>query len=236
LFNGFFLCAMNCRIVLIESHSHLRNGLFLLLSAMPKIECLATFPNAASALAALPELQPDVVLTALDLPDAPDVADFLHHLSSQAAPVLILTTTESDELLAHCLESGAMGCIPKGASPEGLQRMILNLGSDYTEISAHTAQLLLQNFTRLLPKRGDAFAVLHDAEMRLLDLFARGYTTTDIAEHLMITQQDVNARTFALLRRVQEIHRGLPHVPFLTPNFSPNISIRTPVLYREKAA
>lgn len=200
---------MKCRIVLVESRLPLRNGLLLLLNAMPSVECLATFPNAASALAALPQVQPDVVITALDLPDivgSSDATAYLRRLSPEGAPILILTNAESDELLTRCIESGAMGYVPKGAPPSLLQEIILNLASARADISAPSAHLLLDRLAHLPRKYAATFSVVHQADIRLLDLFAHGYTNKDIAEQLTLAPNDLQTRTFRLLRHIQKLY------------------------------
>ncbi|TAE29571.1 MAG: DNA-binding response regulator [Candidatus Kapaibacterium sp.] len=231
-----FLCAMQYRIVLIESRVELRNGLFLLFNAMPQIDCLAMFPNAASALAALPDVQPDVVLTALDLPDVPDAAAYIRQLSCKAPPILLLKNTESDELLAESIESGAMGYLPKSSSLLVLQEMILNLASARVEISAPNAHVLLHHLLHFSGKQRESIANLLDADLYLLQLFAHGYTTNDIAEQCAYTSNDVKAHTFLLLRRIQALHRELPRRLQNERYSESNISRASPMLYREKAA
>ncbi len=227
---------MKCRIVLIESRLQTRNGLFLLLNTMPHIECLATFPNAASALAALPNVQPDVVLTALDLPDVPDATEYIRQLSSESASILLLANSEPDELLAECIESGAMGCVYKGASPLTLQEMMLNLASARAEISAPIARLLLHNLLHLPRKRGEIFAITHDADLHCVRLFAYGYTDTDLAEQLALTPNDVKSRIFRLLQHIHALQRDFREKFQEESKRESILPIISSPLYRERAA
>jgi DNA-binding NarL/FixJ family response regulator len=203
---------MNIRIVLIESNQHIRNGLVLLLNGMsqsgalesklPHISCLATFPNAASALASLPLLQADVILTALDLPDVPDYAEYLRQLSSHSSPVLLLSTIENDDLLAHALQCGAMGCLPKSAAPALLAQTIQNLFHNTTEIPAQTAQILLREIQRI---PSDTAPRIPSSKLLILSAMAQGHSAEETARILNISPTSVRATIFELLRLIQQI-------------------------------
>jgi DNA-binding NarL/FixJ family response regulator len=200
---------MNIRVVLIESNKHIRNGLLLLLDGMPHISCLATFPSADSALAALPVLQPDVILTALDLPDAVNYADYLRRLSLYASPILLLSTIEHEEVLAHALQCGATGCLPKTVAPGVLANMIHHLAHNTTEISTQTAQILL----RKLQQFPDKLPSIPTSELIVLKLLADGYSVHEAAEKLRISAESVRTRLFALLHFMR--HLSLVMLPIV---------------------
>jgi DNA-binding NarL/FixJ family response regulator len=83
--------------------------------------------NAVEALSSYRDLQPDVTLVDIDLgaESGFDVAEELHRVSSPAAPVILISTHDEQDLAEMIATSSALGFLPKFAlSPDAIRDLV----------------------------------------------------------------------------------------------------------------
>ena len=118
---------MTRRLLIVDDDTTFRRLLRLLLEDDPDFEVVGEAPEAAGALAAARELQPDVVLLDVNLPDA-----IGFDLVPQLDAAVVLTSSRDDDgyaLLAH--EAGAAGFISKhDLSAGAISRLLVDPPSD----------------------------------------------------------------------------------------------------------
>ena len=104
------------RIVLVEDHIILRDGLKALIEMEPDFTVVGEFDAVDECLAAIDELQPDLVLTDLELPQRSGIELLAHvrHLVPKARK-LVLTAHNSEEYVRAALNAGADGYVLKDA-------------------------------------------------------------------------------------------------------------------------
>jgi len=90
------------RVVLVQEHEVLREGLEILLGRQSEFAVIASFDNVAEALLAIPKLQPDLVVTDWQLAGVP-ATDFLSELRrlAPACKKLVLSAQESEGACAR---------------------------------------------------------------------------------------------------------------------------------------
>ena len=104
------------RLVVVDSHDVARIGLIAILSAVPELSIVGEARDAAGARAIAHDLQPDLVLLDMVLPDAGalDVARQIR-AASPATRVVMMSSSDLPERVVEAFEAGASGYILKSA-------------------------------------------------------------------------------------------------------------------------
>jgi DNA-binding NarL/FixJ family response regulator len=102
------------RIVLVEDHVILREGLKALLEMDPDVRVVGEAANVSDGLAAIESLEPSVVITDIGLPDRSGI-DLIEALRARkcSSPILVLTVLHSEEKLRAAMHAGASGFVLK---------------------------------------------------------------------------------------------------------------------------
>lgn len=121
------------RVVLVEDHPLLREGLAALLREDPDIAIVGMAANGQEALDTIPVLNPDLVLMDINMP----VMDGLEATRRllQAMPdirVLILSANDTPTSIAPAMQAGAKGYVHKAVSADVLLRAIKMVHSGFT--------------------------------------------------------------------------------------------------------
>ena len=103
------------RVLIADDHPVLRDGLRLLLGAEPGIEVVGEAGNGGEAIVAAAELQPDVVVMDLHMPDVTGIEATRRIVdTSPHIGVLVLTMFDDDESVFAAMRAGARGYLLKG--------------------------------------------------------------------------------------------------------------------------
>lgn len=182
------------RLLMVEDHEIVRAGLRMLLQTQPDIEIVAEASNGREAVARARELQPDVVLMDISLPDM-DGFQATQHIK-RALPqtaVLALTMHESDEYFFRMLQAGASGYVPKKAAPTDLVSAIRTVREGGVFLYPSLAKSLVQDYLGRARPADEHAALdgLTEREQTVLTLIADGLTNQEIAEQLSISVKTV---------------------------------------------
>jgi DNA-binding NarL/FixJ family response regulator len=197
------------RVVLVDDHAMVREGLRLLLRTAPDIAVVGEAEDGRTALAVAQRVVPDIVVLDLDMPGT-DGRLALRELA-RALPsvrVLILTVHAEREALVPLLEVGARGYLTKEAASRDLVEAIRVVAAGEVYVRPAAARLLA---AAVVPQRAsetaqERFQTLSDREQTILRLVAQGYSGAEVARQLGISSKTVDAYK----RRVQE-KLGLEH-------------------------
>jgi len=139
------------RVVVVDDHTLMRQGLVGLLDDEPDIEVVGQAGDVSSARKAIEAMGPDVILMDLGLPDGSGL-DLTDELAS-ANPdlrILVVTMHERDDYLFQALRAGASGYVLKGADVHQLLTAVRTVarGETYVDQSL-TGRLVADYLTRL---------------------------------------------------------------------------------------
>lgn len=173
------------RLVLIEDHQALREGLELLLSR-EGCDVVGTAGDAAAGQALIEAEHPDVAL--IDIRLGEDDGIDLTRLLLDGDPerrIVLYTGSADEELLFSGLDSGARGYALKDGSPRELVEALelVAQGGSYVDPRLRPA-LLSRRSTERLPS-------LSNREREILDLLAQGMTGEQVAEHLVLSAETI---------------------------------------------
>jgi two-component system response regulator NreC len=206
----------NIRIVLVDDHAMVREGLRLLLRNAHDISVVGEAEKGADVLALAERFLPDIVILDLDMPGGGGI-EALRELVRVVPQVrvLILTMFGERERLLPLLEAGARGYLTKDAAGRDLVEAIRVVAAGEIYVRPTVARLLA---AAVAPERANEtangrFRTLSDREQTILRMVAEGYSGAEIARHLKISSKTVDAYK----RRVQEkldLHHRTDYVRF----------------------
>ncbi|MFB4299563.1 response regulator [Actinomadura sp. NTSP31] len=182
------------RVMIVDDHPIVREGLRGMLAAEPGLEVAAEAASGDEAVALAPRVRPDVILMDLRMPGG-DGVSAIERLGP-AHRVLVLTTFEDDADIVRAVRAGAAGYLLKDASRTDLAAAIRAVAAGRTVLSPSVSARL--SAVRAAP----APAVLSARESEVLALVARGLTNAEIGARLFIGQATVKThllRVFAKL-------------------------------------
>ena len=188
------------RVVLVDDHLLLAESLSATLTAAGGIEVVAVAGSCAEGLEAVRRHQPDVCLLDQRLPDGLGT-ELLPRLRevSPATRTLLVTGSESDEVLHQALIAGSVGFVFKGQRAAVLWDAVRRAAAGETILST-------QDMRRLLPRTASAGrrigADLTPRERDVLRLLVEGRSTTDISAELFVSHATARNHIQALISKL----------------------------------
>ena len=194
------------RVLLADDHALVRAGIRALLSTIEGVEVIAEAGNGREALQLIRELQPDIVLLDITLPDLSGLEVLKE--SKKDFPdlrVIILTVHEAGEYAMEALRAGAAGYLPKSAAANELQVAIKIVSRGETYVSGEVSRKTLLEFSKGATEHTHFLARLTPRQREILTLIAEGHSTKDIARRLNISVKTVESHRAQLMERL-DIH------------------------------
>jgi DNA-binding NarL/FixJ family response regulator len=194
------------RIILMQEHEVLRDGLEILLGKHSEFSIIASFDNIPEALDSIPRLQPDVVLTDWEL-GGQTVAKFLADTRRLVPPCksLVLSALESPDCVRAALNAGADGFIVLFADLSELISAIRAVAGGRQFICNSTAtRILTAQFSGNRPVLAPAIAqAITGREREVLTRIALGNSNKAIARELGVSPKTVEKHRSNLMRKLQ---------------------------------
>ncbi len=192
------------RVLLIDDHALFRMGLEGLLDRRG-IQVIAATGDGRQGLRLAHEIEPDVVLLDMRMPDLTGL-EVLHHLreSGFKKPVVILTTSNEERDLVECLRSGAQGYLLKDMEPDALVNALREIVAGKTVVAQDLTGVLAKVVQGVSPiaQESSPFGELTPREREILCLLAEGQSNKVIARNLGISDGTVKLHVKAILRKL----------------------------------
>ncbi len=207
---GISMGSETIRIVLVDDHAMVREGLRLLLRTAPAIAVVGEAADGAAAVDLAQRVTPDIVVLDLDMPGGDGLAA-VRELGRTMPSVraLILTVHPEHERLLPLLEAGARGYLTKEAASRDLLEAIRVVAAGEVYVRPAAARLLA---AALIPKAAaetarDRFETLSEREQTILTLVAQGYSGAEIARQLEISSKTVDTYKHRIQQKLGLDHR-----------------------------
>lgn len=186
------------RVLVVDDHPVVRDGLVQLLTAADDVEVVGAAVNGAEAIELAGADTPDVVLMDLSMPVMDGCEATRRILAADpAARVLILTSFTDQDGILDALDAGAVGYILKDAEPAELLGAIRAVARGESPLDPKVAAALLRSRT---VRRQDA--ELTGREREVLALVGAGLANKQIARRLGISEKTVKAHLTSVFHRI----------------------------------
>ncbi|MCT9929087.1 response regulator transcription factor [Planotetraspora sp. A-T 1434] len=174
------------RLLIVDDHPVVREGLRGMLESDPGIEIVGEAGSGDEAVIRAGESRPDVILMDLRMPGGDGVSATTRILANHPeSRVIVLTTYETDQDIVRAVEAGAAGYLLKDTSRSNLLMAIASAVRGETVLSPSVATKLV---TRMRAPMPDS---LSRRETEVLSLVARGLTNAEIGKALFISETTV---------------------------------------------
>ena len=200
------------RIVIVDDHQIVRDGLRFLISGEPDMTIVAEAENGQDLLDKLAIEQPDVILLDIRMPvlNGIQATEKIHQLYPDVK-IIILSMHDEEEYITKALQAGAQGYLLKKTGKEELIRAIRTVmdGTNYfsNDVSAKMLNRLMNRkspnktfmnssktpITKEIP--------LTTREIEIIRLIVQEYTNAEIAERLTISPRTVDTHRRNLLQK-----------------------------------
>ncbi len=192
------------RIVVVDDHPVVREGLVASLEDDPEFQVVGAAGSAEEALPLVSAQRPDIILLDLELPGVNGLAAIpILAAAHPSSRILILTAYDTDERVLGAIRAGAKGYLLKGASLDEIARAIraVHAGESYLEPRIATKVL-----AELSPRKRPA--ALSHREREVLRLVAGGHSNKQIAHALGITERTVKFHVTSILNKLGAENRA----------------------------
>jgi len=197
------------RVLVVEDHAIVRQGIRLLLDGQPDMEVVGEAEDGGKALQLVERQQPSVVLMDLAMPGVNGL-EATREIKRRwpNVQVIALTVHDSDEYFFQMITAGAAGYVLKGADPTELLGAIRT--AQHGDVFLHpplTTKLVRDYLRRVrLGEASDSYDTLSERERQVLRLIGEGHTSQEIADMLNITVSTVQTHRAHIMEKLN-LHR-----------------------------
>jgi DNA-binding NarL/FixJ family response regulator len=190
------------KVFLLDDHEIVRRGVRDMLEAEPDITVVGEAGTAASALARIPALRPDVAVLDVRLPDG-DGVSVCREIRSRMPEVgcLMLTSFGDDEALFDAIMAGAAGYVLKQIRGTDLVGAVRTVAAGESMLDPEAASKVLARMRDQATKT-DPLAELTPQERKILELIGEGLTNRQIGERMYLAEKTVKNYVSALFAKL----------------------------------
>jgi NarL family two-component system response regulator LiaR len=189
---------MAIRILIVDDHSVVRQGLRMFLSLDPDLQVVAEASNGVEALDLVEKLVPDVVLMDLMMPVMDGITAIqLIRARWKDVEVVALTSVLEDASVVGAVRAGAIGYLLKDTQAEELCRAIKAAAAGQVQLSPQAAARLMREVR--MPETPEK---LTERETDVLRLLAVGKSNKEIAGGLYVSETTVKTHVSSILAKL----------------------------------
>jgi DNA-binding NarL/FixJ family response regulator len=195
------------RVLIVDDQALVRGGFRLILEAQKDMEVVGEAEDGRVALALALELEPDVVLMDIRMPELDGLEATRRLVADDGSPrVLMLTTFGEDEYVYEAMKAGASGFLLKDVRPEQLAEAVRVVAAGDSLLAPAITQRLIAEFVRRPPPGSGEpteLSELTERELEVLKLIARGLSNGEIASALFVSEATVKTHVTHVLTKLK---------------------------------
>jgi DNA-binding NarL/FixJ family response regulator len=180
---------MSVKILLADDHQIMRDGLRSLIEKQPGMEVVAEAENGRTAIKLTRKVKPDVIVMDINMPDLNGI-DATRQIVGEfpGTKVVAFSMHADQQFVAGALKAGVSGYLQKDSAFEELARAIRTVVANQTYLSSKIAGGVVKDYVdKLAVEEAMSPAALTAREREVVQLYAEGRTTRQIAERLNIS-------------------------------------------------
>ena len=195
--------AKETRVLIVDDHEVVREGLRALLRRRADIAVVGEADTVASAIEEAKRTEPDVVIMDVRLPDGSGVEacrDIRAHRPE--TKVIMLTSYADDDAVFASIMAGATGYLLKQTRTRSLTDAIERAIRGESLLDPAVTQRVLDRLRNSSTNTNDDLAVLSQQERTILDLIAEGKTNKEIAQEVYLSDKTVKNYVSSILSKL----------------------------------
>jgi DNA-binding NarL/FixJ family response regulator len=196
------------RVALVEDKPDVRNSWMRLIESFPDFKCVCTCETGEEAIKTIPTTEAGVVLMDIFLPGMSGIectAGLKAILPD--TPIVILTSSDDDEMVFLALQAGADGYLLKRTKSADLRAALLDVLGGGAPMSSEIARRVVESFRNKSRVPGESVN-LTAREAETLQLLSRGYSNKEIAEELGMAYETVRSHLKHIYEKMHVRSRG----------------------------
>jgi len=193
------------QILIVDDHPIVREGLVQQLNREPDLMVCAEASNAAQAISAVVEHQPDLVLVDLNLPGRGGL-ELIRDIRAlrPKLPMLVLSMHDESVFAERVLRAGGRGYLSKEAAGEQLLKAVRRVLAGEIYVSHTVSTRLLDSLSgRPCARTVSPVEQLTDRELEIFTLIGQARETKEIARRLNVSGKTVEAHRAAIKRKLK---------------------------------
>jgi DNA-binding NarL/FixJ family response regulator len=192
------------RILIVDDHAVVRRGVRALLESQPGWEVAGEAATGREAVNLARQLQPDIVIMDLSLPELNGL-DATRELlkSSPRSEVVVLTMHHSEELARNLLQAGARGYVLKSDADENLIAAIQSLRQHKPFLTSSVTEFMLDDYLRRGDDDAGKVTAVTPRERQIIQLLAEGKSNKEAAAALGLSVKTVEAHRANVMRKLR---------------------------------
>lgn len=193
------------RVLIADDHGIVRQGTRSLLEKESDIEVVGEAEDGRTAVEMTEALRPEVVVLDIAMPqlNGLDAAAQIVRRHPDVG-VIILSMHEEEDYLVRALSAGVRGYLLKDTAQIDLVRAVRSVAQKKAFFSPTMAQMLVEDFTRQMQKKGvaDSYELLTEREREILQLLAEGRSNKEAATILDVSPYTVETHRNNLMQKL----------------------------------
>jgi DNA-binding NarL/FixJ family response regulator len=186
---------MKTRILLVDDHKILRDGICSLVKEYPDMEVVGEAADGRTAIRLVKELSPDVIIMDISMPDLNGIDATRRIIADYPDVKIIALSMHYDkQFVSEIFKAGASGYLLKDSAFDELEHAIRIVMDGKTYINPQIASLVVESLvSQSAAASHKAFYLLTEREREVLQLISEGKSTKQIAIDLNVSAKTVES-------------------------------------------
>ena len=186
---------MKIKILLVDDHKILRDGICSIVKGYPDMEVIGEAADGIIAMRLVQELSPDVVIMDISMPNLNGIDATRKIIADHPKIKIIALSMHHDkQFVSEIFKAGASGYLLKDCAFDELEHAVRIVMDGKTYINPEIASLIIESLVNQPQATSQkAFSLLTDREREVLQLIAEGESTKEIAVMLSVSAKTIES-------------------------------------------